>query len=462
MKEESDRAESFIPRIRKYLITTGNKIVSRISSDPLVKGIVILGSGTAISQALGILFVPILTRIFPPAIYGTLAVFTSLLSILIVASSFKYELTIPIAENDTDAEYLLILSLFIVCTLTLILFLVMIVWGNFLAGTFHFEFIAPYYWLFGLGFFGMSLYQVLTFWTLRTKNYALITQTRVAQSISSSVSKIILGLLSLGSLGLISGEIIGRFVGISTLGKTILPKAWRTIRTLDVPAMRALAAKYKKFPGFSMPAGFINEIILQVPTLYLASVFGFEIVGLYMLSFSMLELPVSLISSSIAQAFFGESSELLRNKSDKILSLYQKTTKKLFMFGAPIIFLGAIISPIVFPIVFGSAWKDAGMFSIPLSFMVVAGFVVSSTDRLELLGFNQWELAWNIARTILVLSGLYLCYLFSLSPVATILVYSAIMTFMYGVCYLLNVKAIHQVLKKFGTLQTSDTQSGTT
>jgi len=102
------------------------------------------------------------------------------------------------------------------------------------------------------------------------------------------------------------------------------------------------------------------------------------------------------------------------------------------------------------------------MFSIPLSFMVVAGFVVSSTDRLELLGFNQWELAWNIARTILVLSGLYLCYLFSLSPVATILVYSAIMTFMYGVCYLLNVKAIHQVLKKFGTLQTSDTQSGTT
>ena len=164
----------------------------------------------------------------------------------------------------------------------------------------------------------------------------------------------------------------------------------------------------------------------------------------------MLELPVSLISSSIAQAFFGESSELLRNKSDKILSLYQKTTKKLFLFGAPIIFLGAIISPIVFPIVFGSDWKDAGMFSIPLSFMVVAQFVVASTDRLELYGFNQWELNWNIVRTILVLSGLYLAFRSSLSPVATILVYSLIMTFMYAVCYILNIKAIKLVMGKTG------------
>jgi O-antigen/teichoic acid export membrane protein len=454
VKEEPDRAESLISRARAYLTATGNKILSRISSDPLFKGIVILGSGTVISQALAILFVPILTRIYPPDIYGTLAVFTSLLSILIVGSSFKYELTIPLAENDKDAEYLLILSLAIVCTLTLILFVVLFIWGDFLAGIFHFEFITPYYWLFGIGFFAISFYQVLTYWILRTKDYALITHTRVAQSISSSVSKIVLGLLAFGSLGLISGEIIGRFIGITTLGKTILPRAWRSVRTLDFSVLRSLAVKYKKFPTFSLPAGFINEIILQVPTLYLAGVFGFEIVGLYMLSYSMLELPVSLISSSIAQAFFGESSELLRNKSDKILSLYQKTTKKLFMFGAPIIFLGAIISPIVFPIVFGSAWKDAGMFSLPLSFMVVAQFVVSSTDRLELYGFNQWELAWNICRTIMVLSGLYLSYLYGLSAVATILVYSSIMTFMYGVCYILNLKAIKQVLQRTGTAGT--------
>ena len=68
----------------------------------------------------------------------------------------------PLPEKDDDAEYLLILSFFIVCTLTIILFVILMVAGDFLAGIFHFEFIAPYYWLFCIGFFGISVYQILT------------------------------------------------------------------------------------------------------------------------------------------------------------------------------------------------------------------------------------------------------------------------------------------------------------
>jgi O-antigen/teichoic acid export membrane protein len=448
MNKSPDHPEKFIDTIKTRINTIHTNGLSFISSDPLLKGIIILGSGTVISQVLSILFVPILTRIYPPEVYGTLAVFTSLLTILLVGSSFKYELTIPIAENDEDAETLLLLSLLIACILSVILFVVLTIWGNFLAVLFHFEFMMSYYWLFCVGFFGIALYQILTYWTLRTKDYARISQTRVAQSISGSVSKIILGLLSLGSFGLIFGEIIGRLVGISTLGKTILPKIWRSARTINFTAVRTLAVRYKRFPTYSLPAGFISETILQVPTLFLSSTFGFQIVGLYILSYSMLELPVSLISNSIVQAFFGESSALLRNKSDKLLSLYQETTKKLFLFGAPIIFLGAVISPVVFPIVFGSAWNDAGLFSLPLSIMVIAQFVVASTDRLEMYGFNQWELIWNICRTIFVLLGLYLALHFGLSAVNTILLYSLIMTFMYAICYFLNIQAIRKVMKR--------------
>jgi hypothetical protein len=176
--------------------------------------------------------------------------------------------------------------------------------------------------------------------------------------------------------------------------------------------------------------------------------FGFQVVGLYSLTYSMLVLPVSFISSSIGQVFLGESSEVFRHRSGEILALYQDTTKKLFLFGAPIIFTGAIISPLIFPLIFGSAWKDAGMFSLPLSIMVVGQFVVASTDRLELYGFNHWELVWNISRTSLVLSGFYLSYVFALPPVPTVLIYSSIMTVMYGVNYILNIKAIKHVLKK--------------
>jgi O-antigen/teichoic acid export membrane protein len=448
MNRGSDKAKHFIVRLTRYGNSLRTKITSWISKDPLLKGIVIMGSGTAVAQILGIVFVPILTRLYPPAVYGTLAVFTSLLSILIVISSFRYELTLPLPEKDDEAEYLLILSFFILCILTIILFVVLTVWGEFLAGIFHFEFIKPYYWLFGLGFFGSSLYEILTFWALRSKDYMTITHTRIVQGISGSVSKIILGILSFGSFGLICGEIIGRVVGIGTLGRTILPKIWLKLHDFDVNKVKTLAYRYRKFPTFSMPASLINEISLQVPTLFISGIFGFQVVGLFSLTYSMLVLPVSFVASSMSQVFIGESSEVFRHRSDEILTLYQKTTKKLFLFGAPLIFAGAVISPLIFPLIFGSAWKDAGMFSLPLSIMLVGQFVVATTDRLELYGFNHWELAWNISRTAFVFFGFYLSYVFALPPVPTVLVYSSIMTVMYAVNYILNIKAIKHVLKK--------------
>jgi O-antigen/teichoic acid export membrane protein len=275
-----------------------------------------------------------------------------------------------------------------------------------------------------------------------------ITRTRIAQSVGGSVSKIILGILAFGSFGLIIGEIIGRMVGIGTLGRTILPRIWIKIHNFDLKKMRTLAYTYRRFPAFSLPSSFINELSLQIPTLFMSGIFGFETVGLYALTYSMLVLPVSFVATSMSQVFIGESSEVFRTRSQDMLALYQSTTRKLLLFGGPLIFLGAVISPVVFPLIFGSAWKDAGMFSLPLSTMVIGQFVTSTTDRLELYGFNHWELAWNISRTFFVVTGFYISYVFALTPVNTIFVYSSILTVMYAVNYMMNIKAIKLVAKK--------------
>ena len=447
MKRENGYSSKFMVKFFTYTDTLQKKIFSQLGHNSLLKGVIILGSGTAISQILGIIFVPIITRLYPPAIYGTLAVFSSLLSLLIVGGSMKYELTIPIAEKDDEAEYLVILSFLIVGTFSIILSLILAFGGNYLAGVFHFEFIEPYYWLFSLGFLGACTYKILTYWTLRSKNYTQITKTKVTQSISGSVSKIIFGVLSFGSLGLICGDIIGRIVGIGSLGKIILPRIWKSIHHLDIQKLRSLAFRYRKFPLYSMPTSIINETSLQIPTLFLSSIFGFQTVGLFALSSSILLLPISFVSTSISQVYTAESSELFRQKSDKSLALFQKTSKKLLMFGGPVILMGALISPVVFPIIFGSAWKEAGTFVLPMSIMVIGQFVVNSTDRLEMFGYNHWGLAWAIIRVVLVSCGFYFAFLVKLSPVATILVFSLIMTMMYAILYILNIKAIKRYMQ---------------
>jgi O-antigen/teichoic acid export membrane protein len=162
----------------------------------------------------------------------------------------------------------------------------------------------------------------------------------------------------------------------------------------------------------------------------------------------MLVMPVAIVSSSIAQVYFGELSDLCRQKSQGILSFYKKTTRRLFRFGAPVILLGAFVSPVLFPIVFGSNWKDAGMFSLPLSFSVIASFVISPTHALALYGYNHWDLAWNIGRLVSVIAGFLLAFYLGLSAIVSVLIYSLIMTFMYIICYILNVKAIGQFQQK--------------
>jgi len=96
-------------RLKTYIKSLGIKLLNRFSADPLLKGILILGSGTAITQILGLILVPIITRIYPPEIYGTGAVYTSILQILLVVATMRYEFTVLIADTDNDAEYLLIL-----------------------------------------------------------------------------------------------------------------------------------------------------------------------------------------------------------------------------------------------------------------------------------------------------------------------------------------------------------------
>jgi O-antigen/teichoic acid export membrane protein len=443
-----DTLNKWITGCIHYSNSVKSEILHAISNDPLIKGILILGSGTAVSQVIGIFLLPIITRIYPPAIYGTLAVFISLLSILVNVSAFRYELAIPIPEKDEDAESLLILSLLIVCILSIALLVILLIFGDSLAGVFHFEFMKPDYWLFCIGLWCLSVYNILTLFAIRSKNYIRITHTRILQSVSNSVSKIGLGLLSFGSFGLICGEIIGSLVGIGTLARTFLPTLLHSIKNVSINTMRINAKKFKKFPLYSFPASFINDLSLQAPVLLLSVLFGFHIVGLYSMSYAILVYPVSILAGSIAQVHFGEISELFRKKSPEILGLYLKTTKRLFLFGAPLILFGAIVSPIVFPVLLGPSWGEAGIFFLPLSIMVIAQFVIGSTDRLELYGYNHWELIWNISRTVLVISGFFLAYLLHLSAIETILIYSFIMTMMYVVSYILNIEVLKQIVIK--------------
>ena len=62
-------------------------------------------------------------------------------------------------------------------------------------------------------------------------------------------------------------------------------------------------------------------------------------------------------------------------------------------------------------------------------------------------GFNHWALIWDIARTSLVFISFYIIQIFSLPIMSALFIYSSLMALMYGVNYLMNIRALSLYLE---------------
>lgn len=72
-----------------------------------------LVSGTGLTQLIGVLAAPILTRLYAPEAFGVAALFASLTGIPGVLACMRYELSIVLPDNDREAANLLRARMFI-------------------------------------------------------------------------------------------------------------------------------------------------------------------------------------------------------------------------------------------------------------------------------------------------------------------------------------------------------------
>jgi hypothetical protein len=67
------------------------------------RSVAVLASGTAISQAIPIAAMPVLTRLYTPEEFGTVVLYLALASLLGVVATARYELAIPLPHDDIEA-----------------------------------------------------------------------------------------------------------------------------------------------------------------------------------------------------------------------------------------------------------------------------------------------------------------------------------------------------------------------
>lgn len=328
-----------------------------LPKNQFARGVSVIIGGTAGAQILSVLAAPILTRLYSPDDFGILAVFTAVLAFFTVVSAGRYELAIPLPDNDQEAADLTMLGFSLVVFTTVISAVIFLLWPQQIAATINAPQLANYLWLIPLGVFFLGSYQVFNKWAVRQKQFTVIAKTSVYQSIGTLAIQ--LGGYSLGPLSLVGGHAIGQGVGASGLAISALKRP--ELKKVSWLGIRKQARRFKEFPIFSTWTALFNTASLQFAPIMFVAMFGATVTGLYALTLRIITLPSSLIGNAVGSVFLSAAPEARRNGS--LAELVTKLHSRLAMAGALPLAILLFFGPDLFALVFGEEWRKAGVYS---------------------------------------------------------------------------------------------------
>ena len=356
----------------------------KLAGRNFLSDVALLVGGATFSQAVSVLASPVLTRLFTPREYGVVAVFSSALAILAIVAAGRYEVTIPLPRQDSDASALLGLCLFVTALVTLgTCFLILILGPQFALWSNAPELI-PYLWLLPIAVLGTGFYQTLNYWALRKKNFRAINRTRIAQVIGQLGIQIPGGLLHLGTPCLLAGALASQVLGTGAL----LKRSRLRFSDLQPAKWKALAKEYRAFPLINSWDALINVVGLRIPHVMFAALATVELAGYYSLTLRVLGLPAALVGQAVSQVFYPTVAEM---SVPSARSLIERTATALLLLSFPIFVIVALHGPSLFVWVFGDSWRTSGRFAQYLSPFLMISFVSSPLSTYTLVQRKQRE-----------------------------------------------------------------------
>jgi len=431
---------SYLPRVADLL--------KRFKKNQFWKNITIIAGGTAFAQAMSVLFSPIITRLYLPGQYGVLSTYNAVLGLLAISATLDYQKAIPIADDDEKAMNLVVLSMFVLTITTFVILVAFIFFGEFFLELLDAHSLLSYRFFIPLGVFFTGTYQVLLHWGLRFRDYRSITRTKFSQSIISNITKIVFGVLHWGPVGLILGAILGQSGGITTLGIPVIRNRV-LLHTVTPKQIGVLAKRYKNFPLYSAPSNYVYTAAANLLILFLASLYGSTVTGLFGLANSIVNLPIGLIGNSVAQVFYSEMARIGRDNPLEIKRQAINLVKKLAILALIPFLILFLIGPSLFAFIFGNQWYDSGIYARLISVMAFFHFIILPLGRvLEILERQKEGLFLNIFRLVLLLLLLFIVKYLNLSSYQMIGLYSILMAIMYVVLFIVVVRTINHEIQK--------------
>ena len=343
----------------------------------IIRSSSVLISGTIIAQLISILLQPILRRLFSPESFGILSAYLSLVGMIVILCSLRYDDTIVLPKSDKESINLLGLSLFISFSFNLLIFILILILGSKLKSFLNLpaNFPVKILYIIPLGAFLFSIYQSFNSWLIRKKKYVSVSVNKLVRRSSEGAAQIIFALLK-SINGLIYSDLIGQSANVATVALQSRMYGLN-LKLLSIIKLKYVFRKYSEFPKFNLVPAFMSSCSYLLPPIFIIKFFSSETAGFFDLSKLLLSIPMALIASAISNVLLQRISERFNRKESFMNEI--KPVLYIVLFIAIIEIIAIILfGEELFKIVFGSQWITSGKISKIMVWSFALNFIASS------------------------------------------------------------------------------------
>ena len=337
------------------------KLKRELFKNEFFKNTLTLTIGTSIAQLVPVFFYPIIARIYTPSDFGLLAIIISIVSILGVVATGKYENSILITDTKKNTINIIALILVISFLVLFISFIGLWAFSSKISILFNEPLLKHWLLICPAISFAIIIYKVYNEWCVRNKYFKNLSYNKIVNASATTLGKFFLGILK-ASNGLIFGDALGRFVSAGSCIHGFTKRDREELKNISLKRMRVLAGKYIDFPKFSLPESLIDTVGEQLPVLLISYFFISDETGYFSMAQSVLFVPSSVISLAVMDVFRQRANEEWQINGN-CLAIYKKTVKLMTLIVIPAGLILATIAPGLFSFVLGKEWRIAGEYA---------------------------------------------------------------------------------------------------
>lgn len=391
----------------------GKNKIKQLSQSKFVRNVLIAATGTAMAQVLGVVFTPIITRLYGPEAFGLMGTFVSLGTIAASITALSYPFAIVLPKKDSEAKSIVKLSIYISIVITFFAILSIIIAGDRLFALLGAQAIAAFALLIPLKMLFSAWLRIAQQWFIRNRQFKTKAKIEVLQTFLVNSSQTVIGLFKplAAVLILLSTLGVGLHVLLLSISNSKIAKAKQKIekeKKQTKESITQVAKKYYDFPLYRAPVVLIDSITTSLPVLMLSAFFGPVSAGFYVLGVKLLKAPTKLIGRSVSDVFYPKITKAAHEGKD-IRRLIINTTLGLAAIGFLPYAAVSLFGPWIFKLVFGAEWVTAGEYAQWVSFMIFFYFIsrpsVVATATLRL---QRGFLIFSLFSTTIQVGALYI------------------------------------------------------